>query len=301
LRCIQEEATLNDYTAERTNANVITLRFDNFTSGFEQWFLLSSDRHHDSIYCDRNAEKKHLDEAVKRNAIIIDAGDLFDAMQGKFDPRRSMDELRPEYRVNNYYDYVVKDCADWYEPYAKNWLLFGLGNHETAVIKNANTHLTDRLVYELNSRGYKNSFVGGYGGWIRMLFSSGGVGGRNSIGFYYHHSGMAGNAPVTKGMIGANRQAVFIPDADVILNGHNHEDYYTAQVRQRLTIAGNINHEYTHFVRTPGYKKSWGEASYGFDVEKLQPKPIGAAWMKISYENIGKSARPHVSITMDMV
>jgi hypothetical protein len=292
---------LNNYSAERTNANVLTLRFDNFSADFEQWFLLSSDRHHDSTYCDRSSEKKHLDEALKRDAIIFDGGDLFDSMQGKFDPRRSMDELRPEYRVNNYYDFVVKDCADFYEPYAKNWVLFGLGNHETAVIKNAGTHLTDRLVYELNKRGCTNSFTGGFGGWIRLLFSLGSKGGRASLCFYYHHSGITGNAPVTKGMIGVNRQSVFIPDADIVLNGHNHEAYYTSQVRQKLTNAGNITHSYTHFVRTPGYKKSWDEASYGFDIEKLQPKPIGAAWMKITHEFDKHTATPHISVTMDMM
>lgn len=292
---------MSDFKAERTNANVLTLRFDNFSSGFEQWFLLSSDRHHDSTYCDRKNEKKHLDEALRRNAIILDAGDLFDAMQGKFDPRRSMDELRPEYRVNNYYDYVVKDCADFYEPYAKNWVLFGLGNHETAVIRNAGTHLTDRLVYELQSRGCNNSFTGGYGGWVRFMFSSKGEGGRQSLSFYYHHSGITGNAPVSKGLIGANRQAVFIPDADIVLNGHNHEDYQMSQVRQQLSSGGKIMRTYTHFVRTPGYKQAWEESSYGFDVEKCSPKPIGAAWMLIKYEKHDKIITPKIEITMDMV
>ena len=291
---------MNDYIAERTNQNVITLRFNNFTAGFEQWFLLSSDRHHDSIYCDRRNEKKHLDEALKRDAIILDGGDLYDLMQGKFDPRRNYDELRPEYKQGKYYDVVIDDCINFYEPYAKNWLLFGYGNHETSVIRNSDTDPTMRTVLELNRRGNNNCFIGGYGGWIRMLFS-GNNGGRKSINFYYHHSGLAGNAPVSKGLIGANRQAVVIPDAQVILNGHNHEDYYMAQVRERLTSAGNVTHDYTHFIRTPGYKQAWRDSSYGFDKEKLSPKPIGAAWMKIVYDHDGRAAFPRISVTMDMV
>jgi hypothetical protein len=292
---------LNNYIAERTNKNVITLRFDNFTAGFEQWFLLSSDRHHDSVYCDRKNEKKHLDEAVKREAIILDAGHLSDLMQGKFDPRKNYDELRPEYKQGKYYDVVIDDCTNFYEQYAKDWILFGLGNHETSVIRNADTDPNARMVTELNRRGYSNCFSGGYGGWVRMLFSSGGKGGRQSINFYYHHSGLAGNAPVSKGLIGANRQAVVIPDAQVVLNGHNHEDYYMAQIRERLTQAGNIAHDYTHFVRTPGYKQAWRDSSYGFDKEKGNPKPIGCAWMKVVYDRDGTTAFPRISITMDMV
>jgi hypothetical protein len=291
---------LNNYSAERTNANVLTLRFPEFTTGFEQWFLLSSDRHHDSIYCDRKNEKKHLDEALTKEAIIFDAGDAYDLMQGKHDPRKNYDELRPEYKQGKYYDVVIDDCINFYEPYAKNWVLFGMGNHETAVIRNADTDPTTRTVLELKRRGNDNCFVGGYGGWVRLLFSSG-KGGRCSIDYYYHHSGLAGNAPVSKGLIGANRQAVVIPDAQVIHNGHNHEDYYMAQVRERLTVTGNVTHDYTHFVRTPGYKQAWRDSSYGFDKETGNPKPIGAAWMRVTYDRDGHTAFPHILITMDLV
>jgi hypothetical protein len=292
---------LNNYTVERTNANVITIRFRNYRPGFEQWFLLSSDRHHDSVHCDRAAEKKHLDEALKKEAIILDAGDLFDAMQGKFDPRRSMDDLRPEYRREDYYDFVVKDLADFYQPYAKNWALFGLGNHETAVLRNANTHLADRLVYELNNRGCTNSFLGGFGGWVRFMFDNDGNGPRTSLTMKYHHSGFANNAPVSKGLIGVNRQAVFLRDADIVLNGHNHENYYMAQVQEGLTHEGAVTRSYVHFIRTPGYKQSWGEASYGFDVEKLSPKPIGAAWLCIRHYCESKKIIPSVSVMMDVI
>jgi hypothetical protein len=56
-------------------------------------------------------------------------------MQGRFDPRRDMDELRPEYRRNDYYDFVVRDAADFLEPYANNIALISDGNHELAVLK----------------------------------------------------------------------------------------------------------------------------------------------------------------------
>ena len=51
--------------------------------GWEQWFLLSSDRHHDNAHADQKLEKRHLDQARERAAGIIDVGDLFCGLQGK--------------------------------------------------------------------------------------------------------------------------------------------------------------------------------------------------------------------------
>ena len=79
---------------------VTTIRMDDPRKGWEQWFLLMSDNHHDSIYCNRDLETEHLEEAKRRNARVFIFGDFFDAMQGRFDPRRSMDELRKDVDEN---------------------------------------------------------------------------------------------------------------------------------------------------------------------------------------------------------
>lgn len=75
---------------------VVSVYFDDVQAGWEQWVMLSSDRHHDNIHCDRRLERRHLEQAAARSALIVDAGDLFCAMQGKYDPRSSMDDIRPE-------------------------------------------------------------------------------------------------------------------------------------------------------------------------------------------------------------
>lgn len=41
------------------------------------WVLLSFDRHHDNPKSDNRMERRHLEQARERNAIIIDGGDLF--------------------------------------------------------------------------------------------------------------------------------------------------------------------------------------------------------------------------------
>src|SRR3990167_5322867 len=107
------------YRAEQDSANVLTVHFNQVAAGWEQWVLLTADRHHDNIYCNRALEKYDLDQAKERNALIADFGDLFCAMQGKYDPRSSMDDIRPEDVGADYLDRIVKHAAEFYGPYAK--------------------------------------------------------------------------------------------------------------------------------------------------------------------------------------
>jgi len=265
--------------------NVTSMWFD-VKAGWEQWFLLRSDVHHDSVRCARELETQHLLEAKRRKAYILDAGDLFDAMQGRFDPRRSMDELREEYRRNDYYDFVVKDTAEYLSPYSKQIIMLGRGNHETAVLKNANTDLTDRLAYAINSAHKTDIKTGGYGGWVRFMFNlrdgkQPGV--RTSIRMKYFH-GAGADAPVTRGVIQTNRQAVYLPDATIVWNGHNHSNYVIPIARERLSEKGTLYSDIQWHIRTPGYKQDYGDGSKGWAVEKGQsPKPIGVVWMKLDY------------------
>jgi len=237
-----------------------------------------ADLHWDSIYCRRDILKRHLDEAHTRKARIIIAGDLFDAMQGKFDPRKNMDELRPEFKVNDYYGKVTSEAVKYFAPYAGDLLLLGKGNHETAVTKNSNIDILSNLVYGLHQEYGSECIMGGYGGWIRFMFKISTI--RTSIKMRYYH-GTGGSAPVTKGTIQTNRQAVYLPDADVVLNGHNHNAYWLPLARERLSDKGRLYQDLIHFVRTPGYKQTWN-AKEGFDIEKLpDPKPLGSVWMRM--------------------
>jgi UDP-2,3-diacylglucosamine pyrophosphatase LpxH len=268
---------------------VTTIRIGEIKAGWEQWFLLMSDNHHDSIYCNRELEVQHLEKAKKRNARIMIFGDFFDAMQGRFDPRRNMDELRPEYRREDYYDIVVKDTANFFKPYAQLIDLISDGNHELAVLKNANTNLADRLVFSLNGQG-ANVIHGGYGGWIRFLLETGS---RTSINMKYFH-GAGGEAPVTKGVIQTNRQAVFLPDADVVVNGHNHNSYWLPISRERISNQGALYMDIQHHIRIPGYEQSYGDGSKGWDVTRGGvPKPIGAIWMRMWFDPADGHKRNH--------
>jgi len=274
---------MKKYKVESDGA-VLTVRFTGVRPDWEQWILVSSDRHHDNIYCRRDLELSHLQQAREREALIIDCGDLFCAMQGKYDPRSNMDDIRPEDVGIDYLDRIVKNAAEDYGPFAANWLMIGKGNHETNILKRHHTDLVSNLVHRLNSDYGGQAVVGGYGGWVRFMFKIHKTVGK-SVRIKYHH-GAGGGGPVTRGTIQSNRQAVYLPDADVCVNGHTHDSWILPIARERLTDKGKISRDLIWFIRTPGYKDEYADGSKGFHIEKWgAPKPIGACWLRMYYEN----------------
>ena len=262
---------------ERTSGAVVTVRFDDVAQGWEQWILLRSDAHHDSPKCNRALEKQHLEETAARDGLWADFGDLFDAMQGKYDPRRNYDEVRPEDAGEDYYDRIVDHAEEFYKPYADRCLLLGEGNHETKTRKHAGTDLTKRLANRLAVQ------AGGYGGWIRFVFRIHSTKGQQLKLRYFHGGG--GSAPVTKGVIHTSRQAVFLPDANIVINGHNHNAYTLPLSRDRLTERGRQYKDIQWHGRIPGYKDDYDDGTTGFAVEGMQPPaPLGALWLRLWLE-----------------
>lgn len=265
-----------DYTVTANHRNVLTVHLAG-KCGSTWRFLLRSDAHHDNPKCDQKLERKHLEEAKATGAGIIDAGDLFCAMQGKFDKRADKSAIRPENNSGDYLDSLVKTAADFYAPYASQILVLGEGNHESAIRKRHETDLTTRLVERINTATGSTIQRGGYSGWVRFLFDR--AGWRTSRILHYFH-GTGGGGPVTRGVIQTNRLAVFNPDADIVLTGHTHDQWIVPIARQRISEAGVPFHDQQIHVRTPGYKLAWDDAYGGWETEKmLGPKPLGAAWL----------------------
>lgn len=246
--------------------------------------LLRSDAHHDNPHCNRKKEREDLEEAKERGALIADFGDLFCAMQGKFDPRSSMDDIRPEDVGQDYLDRIVKHAAEFYGPYAKNFLLIGDGNHEANIRKRHGTDLTSNLIHRLNSEHGGAVHKGFYGGWIRFFFTVNKTK-RVSKNLKYHH-GAGGGGPVTRGVIQTNRQGVYLPDADIIVNGHTHDAWVMPIARERLTQGGVVKKDLAWYIRTPGYKDEYADGSKGYHIENWRPpKPQGAIWLKFFYHS----------------
>lgn len=259
-------------------------RMEGIRKGWEQWFLLRSDAHHDNTCADHEAERAHLDEAVARGAGVLDGGDLFCAMQGKWDKRADQGQLRPELQGNNYLDRLVAYNGGFYAPYAKHFLLLCPGNHETAIERYHHTHLTERLAERLRAAG-GNPAVGTYAGWVGFRFDI--SGGRHTIWLARHH-GYGGGGPVTRGVISTNRTAVYLPDAHLVWLGHTHDEYVVPIARERINDQGNTYLDEQVHIRTPGYKEEYGPHA-GWHVERgAPPKPRGACWLRFWYDGNSK-------------
>jgi hypothetical protein len=251
--------------------------------GDEQWVLLQTDAHWDNPKCDRSKMKKHLDLALKRNAPVIDAGDFFCAMQGKYDKRSSKKDLRPEHATGNYLDSLVNTAIKWLEPYKSILTVRGVGNHESSIQKNHETDLTERLAERLRSIG-GIARRGGYSGFVKFSISKGQYGKATSCRkafklWYFHGSG--GDSPVTRGLIQTNRQAVYVADAEFVFTGHTHHSWQVPIERIRLSHKNAIEMFRQTHIKGAGYKEEFRDGYGGWHVERGgPPKPTGAYWIR---------------------
>jgi hypothetical protein len=278
--------------------NVVEISIDfEPNSNWEQWVLLRSDAHHDNPKCDWSLEQKHLEEALEFDAPIIDNGDLFCAMQGKWDKRSSKDAIREEHIGGNYLDRLVDTARDFYRPYRSQFAVLGRGNHETAILGKHETDLTDRLADAMRRDG-SPVLASGYTGWVKFTFKRKG---RIEQSYWLmHYHGTGGGGPVTRGVIQTNRNGIIHPDADICLTGHTHDEWIFPIARTRITAMGEIYTDKQMHVRAAGYKAAWGDGYGGWEVERgLGPKPLGAIWVKFYFDGKHRRRIRHAEMVAD--
>lgn len=237
-----------------------------------------SDLHWDNPKCDREKLIAHLEYCKKNEIPIFVNGDFFCLMQGKYDPRRSKRDIRPEHNVANYLDAVIEDAVNFFLPYAHLLTVLGYGNHETAIIKNQETDPLQRFVDVMNYTAKTNISTGGYGGWLiyRISYYSSTV--TRTIK-YFHGSG--GGGIVTKGAINLTRALEAYENMDVFLLGHIHENWCRNDVRDAFEYnrgkhVYEIKQRMIHHAITGTYKEEYGDGSFGWHVERgAPPKPTG--------------------------
>jgi hypothetical protein len=281
---MQDTSTGGPWRVERRGRNVHYVILDAGGSDWEQWFLLSGDRHIDSADSDREMQMRHLRQAKERGAGVIDVGDVFDAMQGRNDPRRMKGVGRADsIVVANYLDKIIEDASDALAPFASQFVVIGQGNHETAVLKNNETCLTTRLCERMSFLSGCKVHAGGYGGWVRFIAKWSAKGEAGLSLKYFHGSG--GGGLMTHDTLRTRRIASWVPDADVILGGHTHDSWVMTLARERLGRIGQVYLDEQHHVRTPSYKDEYGDGAGGWHVERgAPPKPTGAWWMRIRWK-----------------
>ena len=268
----------------KTERNVfkISMLCGNYPRGWEQWFLLTSDRHWDNPKSNWELQKKHLDEALERGAAVIDCGDWFCAMGGKADPRSAKPDIRPEHQVGDYFDSLVTTAADFFEPYSHILAVIGTGNHEASVLKRQETDLIQRLVSVLNDRTGSTIHSGGYSGFLRFILTerkSGRTLGKSLVCHYSHGSG--GGGGTTRGIGMSARKSQYLPDAQLVISGHIHESWKLDLVRYRLSTQNNtFLDEQTHLL-LPTYKQEYDGFEGWHVTTGKPPKPIGAYWLRL--------------------
>ncbi len=251
-----------------------------------------SDAHWDNPKCDRDQLKRDLDYCLKHKIPVIMPGDTFCLMQGRFDPRGSKSDVRPEHKSANYLDKVIETAVEWFSPYASIIAVIGYGNHETSILKRLETDVLERFVTLLNYKNGTNVQLGGYGGWVVIRQGYNGTAVSTSKIKYFHGSG--GGGVVTKGAINLTRALEMYEDYDVFVMGHIHENSARNDVRDTIEhhpARGYIHrHKQIHSMLTGTYKEEFGDGSKGWHVERGAPiKPTGGRILTIEVRRIRKN------------
>jgi len=270
----QKDLTFAGHTVRRisrTNCEI--------TTGATAKFLFISDVHYDSQKCDRPRLKRHLDKAEAEGYTVLIFGDWFDLMGGKYDPRSTYSDIRPEYKSITYLDNVIEDSYEFLKGY--NCIQFiSRGNHETNIEKRLHTSPLDRLAQMLKQDD-KHITIGGYSGWLKILKKPT-KGNRRVVSMIHYHHGYGGNAKRSKGVLEVDLDQMQFPDADIILRGHTHQKWYVPVTIDRISVKTMRPFQQTsHHLRTGSYKML-GDRFAGWAVEKgfFTPR-LGGWWAEL--------------------
>ena len=244
--------------------------------GSERVICLTSDRHHDSMFSLSELELKHLEIAKKQSAIILDFGDIFDAMQTKGDPRANYALLKDKYRCAAYLDELVNGAIERYKPYADNFAMIAMGNHESTILDKLGTNLSARLAQGLGEHVQAMP----YAGWVTIKART-----PNhllhKVNIYYNH-GSSNGGLMSFGTLDVRRMASYLQDADIIVQGHTHDCYVLPLARERL-CDGKVERSVGWHVRTPSYLDDF--ASRGWTARTGKPPRVhGCIWLMLQFE-----------------
>lgn len=267
----------------------LEVRID-YSSKSTSEFMFISDVHYDNPKCKRKLVHKHLDYALENNIPVFCFGDFFCLMQGKYDPRRSKGDIRPEHNSSNYLDTVFRDTAEKMSKYSKVLKMVSDGNHETAILKNCEVDPLDNFCHLMNVLHNGDVTHMGYHGFIRFKFHRNGAAIR-TINLYFHH-GKYGGA-VTKGVTGVVRHSSAAPEADIIVTGHTHDKWMVEHPRYILKSNGKMVVRPQYHLKCGTFKEEF-EKSGGWAVERIaMPKSMGGWIMNVS--NLGsKDSEPDI-------
>jgi predicted phosphodiesterase len=267
---------------QEKDSNVHTIKYV-WSGTISEYILLASDQHYDNPKCNRDLFHEHLEQALERNSPIIIPGDFFCLMQGKYDPRKSFEGVRPEHRKEDYLGAVVETSVKALEKYAHLFAVVGYGNHETNILNRHGIDVIKMFCRQMREvTGLDHPYAGGYRGWVNINFKHKSGSAKETKRLFYSH-GAGGGGAVTKGTIKAHRRAASVDGADVIVSGHVHEYWNMKSPKFRLSASRRVEHFQQRHIQLGTYKGEITDGAMGWANEKeFFPKPLGGYWLKFT-------------------
>lgn len=261
-----------------------------YSSGWEQWFLLTGDIHWDSPECYLRLLHKHLREAKDRGALWIDNGDFFEAISSRDDSRGSKGTLEEKHSKVNYLDRLVDDGVEEFRPYLDSLVYMGTGNHDQAITIRRETDILQRFVdkaNDLRGKALPSIHRAQYTGWIRFQFALPNGSSRLSHAMKLEH-GTGGNSPVTKGTIQAQRRSARTEGATFFVSSHIHEQWQLSGPVETLNAStGRVEQRNVKHIQLGSYRRDFRTDGVGTWIMQRSgnPKPIGGTWLRFYSPN----------------
>lgn len=227
--------------------------------------LIVGDPHLEAANHNRELFVRDLDGAKERGDSVWVIGDVWSMILAR-DLKR-FTQGRHGHKLDAAINAFVTEAFEVLKPYANNIDIMLLGNHEAEVIRRHHVDplalLIDRLNQVKTSGHYKDAdgkariAHAGYTAWVQVQFQKNTRGGKGSRSWsvsnmVWLHHGRGGGAPVTKGMIDANRIRA-ARYADVYAIGHKHTSVHDSQRFEYLDSYGNKRIVWQDFVIVGGY------------------------------------------------
>ena len=274
-------------TCKKLSSQVVKLE-----AGEKVKLLIISDVHFDSLQCDRESLKKHLEQAKESGAKVLCIGDWFDVMGCWFDPRSKSNDIDPRYIVQGrtYLDLVVEDSYEFLKPYAGNLLFLSEGNHEYEIKRRRDVDILERLTFMLSQHDPVHKLD--YAGYLITALSrrpgNKGMGCTRQHITKFHH-GTGGGAIRSKDVLKSQIDTMKYPDADLIVSGHSHNKIHDpSNVVEKISPMGKVYHSAKYWLKLGTYKKS--ATGNGYEVMRgLMPSKMGGWWVDLDYVRVQKT------------
>jgi hypothetical protein len=260
-----------------------------------RWFLCG-DLHLGHVGCNVARIKREFKRAVDLGANILINGDVYDAIGSKDKRATPGQTIR---RLSEAKD-KLKESVDLGEEvlgeFRENIRVIGIGNHEETWIRYQESDPVAGLIDRLNQGRQHPQPIrhGGIAGYVVSLLDiPSGKGKPLTIShtLHYHH-GSGGDAPITGGLIAANRSMVsWIADAHT--EGHRHNQLQREYAVGTVRPNGRVVIKQCVCIMTGSYLDNYprGERAKPLEYTYAEsanhpPKPMGGQFLLVTPERI---------------